>query len=94
MHEEGEPSVAEAQIRERIKLILQERLRLGPNAAITDDMPLVGGPYDLDSLDILLLVTSIEKEFGVKIEDKALGREVFQSVNALAAFVDAQTGSP
>ncbi len=72
---------------ERIKTILRRDLKLGAAAAISDDMPLVGGELDLDSLDMLLLVTSVEKEFGIKIASGSIGREVFQSVGTLAQFI-------
>lgn len=71
----------------RIKQILRNDLKLGADAAIPDDMPLAGGDFDLDSLDMLLLVTSLEKEFGIKISDGSMGREAFASVATLAAFI-------
>jgi acyl carrier protein len=73
---------------ERIKRILRRDLKLPSDAKLDDDMPLVGGEFDLDSLDILLLVTSVEKEFGIKIASESIGREAFASVESLARFVD------
>ncbi len=73
---------------ERIKTILRRDLKLGADARIADDMPLIGGEFDLDSLDMLLLVTSVEKEFGVKIANGSIGREAFASVRSLSEFVD------
>ena len=43
-----------ADILERVQLILRRDLKLGPDAAIPQDMPFFGGDVDLDSLDILL----------------------------------------
>ncbi|MGH7245237.1 MAG: acyl carrier protein [Phycisphaerales bacterium] len=76
---------------DRIKRVIRESLRLGPDAQLGDDMSLLGGEYDLDSLDILLVVTNIEKEFGFKIDDKVIGRQAFASIATLSAFVDAQS---
>jgi acyl carrier protein len=73
---------------ERIKSILRRDLKLGDGAAIADDMPLAGGDYDLDSLDLLLLIGSMEKEFGIRIVEGSIKREAFASVATLAAFVD------
>lgn len=73
---------------ERLKTVLRRDLKLGFEVPIPDDMPLAGGAYDLDSLDMLLLLTSIEKEFGVRITDGSVGREVFESVATLAAFIE------
>ena len=75
---------------ERIKGILRRDLKLGAAATIEDSMPLIGGDMDLDSLDLLLLITSVEKEFGVKIANGTIGREAFKSVETLARFIDAQ----
>lgn len=75
---------------DRVKRVIRQCLRLSPDAKLEDEMPLVGGEYDLDSLDILLVVTSIEKEFGIKIDDKAVGRQAFASIAVLANFVDSQ----
>jgi 3-hydroxyacyl-[acyl-carrier-protein] dehydratase len=72
----------------RIVGILRRDLKLGADAPIPADMPFFGGNVDLDSLDILLLVTSIEKEFGVKIPSSEVGKEVFQNVTTLARYVE------
>lgn len=73
---------------ERIKHVLRRDLKLGVDVAITDDMPLAGGEFDLDSLDMLLLLSSIEKEFDIRIADGVAKRESFASVASLAAFVE------
>jgi 3-hydroxyacyl-[acyl-carrier-protein] dehydratase len=87
-------AAADPQLVERVKAIVRRDLKLGPAAAIADDMPFFGGDIDMDSLDILLLVTSIEKEFGIKVPNAAVGREVFESVATLTRFVKQQQMSP
>ncbi|MDD5524996.1 MAG: phosphopantetheine-binding protein, partial [Smithella sp.] len=47
---------------------------------IKDDERLVGGDLGIDSIDVLELVMMIEKDYGVKIENKELGVKVFASV--------------
>jgi acyl carrier protein len=74
---------------DRIAALMRRDLKLGEGVAISPDTPLLGGDFDLDSLDVLLLVTSIEKEFGIKVADGAIGREAFKDVATLARFVDA-----
>jgi len=71
-----------------IKAIIRECLRLPPDAPIDDNMPLAGGQHDLDSLDMLLLMTTAEKKFGIKILTPSLDRKVFANVQTLADFVD------
>jgi 3-hydroxyacyl-[acyl-carrier-protein] dehydratase len=82
--------VVDPQVVERVKTILRRDLKLGPTAVIADDMAFFGGDVDMDSLDILLLVTSIEKEFGIKVPNAAVGRAVFENVATLSRFVEEQ----
>ncbi len=77
---------------ERIKALLRRELKLGENADVRDDTPLLGGDFDLDSLDVLLLVTSVEKEFGIKIPNEAVNEEAFANVTTLARFVEDHVG--
>ena len=63
-------------------------LMLGPDVAIDDDTPLFDGRFDLDSLDALLLVTSLEKEFGIKVPNEEIGREIFASVSTIAKYIE------
>jgi len=77
----------DASLLDQLKTILRRDLKLGPTTPIADDMPLIGGDMDLDSLDILLLVSSVEKAFGIKIPNEAVGRAMFQNVSALAGFI-------
>src|SRR5439155_838947 len=81
------------QLLERLKLILRRDLKLGPDASISDQMSFFTSDIDLDSLDMLLLVTSVEKEFGVKIPNEAVGRTVFENVSTLARYIQDQRPS-
>ena len=80
------------EILQRVQLIIRRDLKLGADVQIPPDMPFFGGDVDLDSLDILLLVTSIEKEFGVKIPSDQVGKEVFENVATLASYVEKTVG--
>ena len=51
------------------------------------DAPLVGGPLGLDSIDILEIVIVVEKESGVRIDNRELGERVFASLNTLAGYI-------
>jgi len=54
---------------------------------IREEEPLVGGDLGIDSIDVLELVMMLEKDYGVKIDNKELGAEVFGSLRALSDFV-------
>lgn len=56
-------------------------------ADIDADAPLFGSGLGLDSIDTLELVVLLEKKYGIKMKDPKQGKEVFQSINAMAQFV-------
>lgn len=55
---------------------------------IDADAPLFGGGLGLDSIDALELIVMLEKKYGIKLKDPSEGKEVFKSVNVMAAFVE------
>lgn len=72
----------------RVKAILRDTLNLGERAdKLTSDSPLLGGLTEFDSMAVVSVVTMIEDELGVTIEDDELSAEVFATVGSLAAFV-------
>ena len=48
---------------------------------------LVGGELGLDSIDVLELVMMIEKDYGLRIDNKELGIRVFASLKTLAEYI-------
>ena len=51
------------------------------------DAPLVGGHLGIDSIDVLELVMMIEKDYGVRIDNKEVGAKVFASLRSLARHI-------
>src|SRR5688572_29011127 len=78
---------------QRLETIIRRDLKLGSDVPVTPDMPFFGGEADIDSLDILLLLSSVEKEFGLRIPSEAVGREVFANVGTLVAYIQANAGA-
>ena len=68
------------------KLVETLGLDLAPET-VDPDAPLIGAGLGIDSIDTLELVVLIEKDYGVKIDNRAAGVEAFASLNALAAFI-------
>jgi acyl carrier protein len=71
-----------------MKDLLREELKLDPDVVLSDDEVLIGGDHDLDSLDVLLIISSVEKEFGIKIANEKIGKDVFRDLSTLAQFID------
>ena len=38
--------------------------------------------------DVLLIISSVEKEFGIKIANEKIGKDVFRDLSTLAQFID------
>ena len=72
----------------RVEKLMRRDLKLGGDIEISENTPFFGSHADIDSLDILLLLGSIEKEFGLRIPSEAIGREVFRNVGTLVGYVE------
>ena len=85
----------EESLRTELKSFIVEHLKLKDvdPASLPDDAPLVGGGLDLDSIDVLELVTGIEKRYGLRIEDPDVVVRVFTSVSTLASHITAHRAS-
>jgi acyl carrier protein len=54
---------------------------------IKPDDQLVGGDLGIDSIDVLEMVIMIERDYGVKIDNRELGVKVFATLRSLAAHL-------
>ncbi len=70
------------------------RLRYVNPSDLGDDAPLVGSGLDLDSIDILELVTGVEKKYGVRFEDPEIVQKVFTSVSTIATHLATHRDTP
>jgi acyl carrier protein len=57
---------------------------------IADDEPLFGEGLGLDSIDALELIVLLEKNYSIRIEDPKDGRQIFESINTMAAFIQSK----
>ena len=71
--------------------ILDEVLSLGGrSAAFTRDTHLVGALPEFDSMAVVSLITALEQQLGIVIDDDDLDGQTFATVGALADFVSAK----
>ena len=54
---------------------------------IDNDDALFGDGLGLDSIDALELIVMLDKDYGIKLTDPEKSKEIFQSINVLAAYI-------
>lgn len=54
---------------------------------IDENDALFGEGLGLDSIDALELIVMLEKKYGIKLANPALGKEIFKSVATIADYV-------
>ncbi len=65
---------------------------IADNASLFDPQ----GPFQLDSVDVLEVVVAVQRKYGIRIADKAMGQTVLRSVDSLADFIarEREAGTP
>lgn len=78
----------ELDITKEVLRVLDEVLSLGGrSASFTRDTPLLGAIPELDSMAVVTLITSIEEQFGLTVDDDDIDGSTFSTVGSLADFV-------
>ena len=77
---------------EKLKGQIIEQLNLAEvkPADIKPDAPLFGDGLGLDSIDALELIVLLEKHYGIKIQNPADGKKIFESIRTMAQFIKDQ----
>lgn len=58
-------------------------------ADINDTDALFGDGLGLDSIDALELIVLLDKDYGIKLTDPKEGKNIFQSIDTMAAYITA-----
>ncbi len=81
-------SMSAPEIVERLKPLLRDTLQLGKRAdALTASSRLLGGIPEFDSMAVVTVITLIEEQFDITLDDDEVSADVFESLGALAEFV-------
>lgn len=77
-------------LREELKHKIIEVLNLEDITAadIDTNAPLFGSGLGLDSIDALELIVLLDKNYGIKLPDPKKGKEIFESVETMATFIE------
>ena len=81
----------ELNIAQEVLRILDEVLSLnGRSAAFTRDTPLLGAIPELDSMAVVTLITTLEEQFGLVVDDDDIDGSTFATVGSLTDFVSSK----
>ena len=68
--------------------LLDEVLSLnGRTASFTRETPLLGAIPELDSMAVVSLITGLEDQFGLVVDDDDIDGSTFETVGSLSDFV-------
>ena len=74
------------EIQQRVKQFIIENFYVSDAAALTDDASLISTGV-VDSTGMLEVITFLESEYGVTIEDKEMTPENLETIGRIAKFV-------
>lgn len=78
-------------VQREVLRVLDEVLSLGGRAqSFTRDTHLLGAIPELDSMAVVTLITTLEEQLGVTVDDDDIDGDTFASVGALVDFVSAK----
>ncbi len=71
----------------KIKIVEELQLKEVNPDELADDTPFFDRGLGLDSVDLLVLVALLDRDYGVEIFSRELGEKVFITLSTLAAYV-------
>lgn len=84
----------ELDVTQEVRRILDEVLSLsGRSAQFTRDTPLLGAIPELDSMAVVTLITTLEEQFGLTVDDDDIDGSTFATVGSLTDFVSSKLTS-
>lgn len=74
---------------EEIRQVVGDVLQLGPRTAeLTADTALLGNIPEFDSMAVVSVITMLEEQFGIVVEDDDISAETFETLGQLTDFVN------
>lgn len=74
---------------EMVREIIVQSLQLeGAGAELSVSSELLGSIPEIDSMAVVTILTAIEEQFGIEIDDAEISAETFETLGTLVEFVD------
>ncbi|RVU30743.1 MULTISPECIES: acyl carrier protein [Neptunomonas] len=79
---------------DEIKQIVGEVLQIGDRVDEFDESTmLLGSVPEFDSMAVVMVITALEENYGITVDDDEVSAEVFETVGALQQFVSEKVDS-
>lgn len=79
---------------DQVKAILRDTLNLGDRAnALGPASRLLGGIPEFDSMAVVTVLTMLEEQFGIAVDDDEVSADIFETLGTLSEFVDRKLGA-
>lgn len=80
-------------VHQEVLRVLDETLSLGGRSAtFSRDTPLLGAIPELDSMAVVTLITGLEEQLGITVDDDDIDGDTFATVGALVDFATGKLG--
>lgn len=79
---------------ERVRAVLGNVLQLGERVERLDrDSELMGSIPEFDSMAVVSVVTALEEEFDIEVDDDDISAETFETLGTLVDFVNSKVAA-
>ncbi len=81
-------------VEKEVLRVVDEALSLaGRSAAFVRSTPLLGAIPELDSMAVVTIITALEEQLGITVDDDAIDGNTFATVGSLVDFVTERLGA-
>lgn len=79
---------------ERVRAVVGDVLQLGDRAQRLDrDSELIGSIPEFDSMAVVSVITALEDEFDIEVDDDDISAETFETLGSLVDFVNSKVAA-
>lgn len=76
-----------------VRNLLRSSLQLGERAdRLTEGSALLGAIPELDSMAVVTLITTMEEQYGIQVDDDEISADTFATVGTLSRFLADKLG--
>ena len=74
---------------DEVKAVIGEALQIGDRTqSFTEETALLGAIPELDSMAVVTIITALEENFDMIVEDDEISAETFETLGSLCRFIE------